>query len=559
MSWLLQIRISHEIAYSVMLLSLVAILGLALGNIRIRGVSLGVAGVLFAGILFGHLGLRLDDPILEFVREFGLILFVYTIGTQVGRGFFASLREQGLPLNLLAAGIVVLGGATAVACGLLLGIPMPAMLGVMAGATTNTPALGAMQDTLRSIPGVSSDVLAMPGLGYAVAYPGAIAGLILAMVLLRAVFRIDVERERAERERRQAEEAQPPERASIRVENDNLVGLPLEKIPGLAELEITITRMRPAGSDEVVLARHETILAKGDVVLAVGTRANLERFRLIVGSELAEDLRQSPSAVASRRVVVTRREVLGRTLTELALRQEYGVTVTRVTRADLEMTAVPHLRLQFGDMLQLVGHEEDVARGAELLGNSAKELNQTNILAIFVGIALGVCAGLLPIEVSGLPVPLRLGLAGGPLIVAILISRLGHIGPIIWHMPLNANLALRELGLTLFLACVGLKSGEKFLATLSTGDGLLWMACGLAVTLVPVLLGGIVGRLVLRLDFASLSGILAGSNTDPPALAFATGLDKSDTPTVAYATVYPMTLLLRILTAQVLTIVFCAI
>jgi len=559
MSWLLQIRISHEIAYSVMLLSLVAILGLALGNIRIRGVSLGVAGVLFAGILFGHLGLRLDDPILEFVREFGLILFVYTIGTQVGRGFFASLREQGLPLNLLAAGIVVLGGATAVACGLLLGIPMPAMLGVMAGATTNTPALGAMQDTLRSIPGVSSDVLAMPGLGYAVAYPGAIAGLILAMVLLRAVFRIDVERERAKRERRQAEEAQPPERASIRVENDNLVGLPLEKIPGLAELEITITRMRPAGSDEVVLARHETILAKGDVVLAVGTRANLERFRLIVGSELAEDLRQSPSAVASRRVVVTRREVLGRTLTELALRQEYGVTVTRVTRADLEMTAVPHLRLQFGDMLQLVGHEEDVARGAELLGNSAKELNQTNILAIFVGIALGVCAGLVPIEVSGLPVPLRLGLAGGPLIVAILISRLGHIGPIIWHMPLNANLALRELGLTLFLACVGLKSGEKFLATLSTGDGLLWMACGLAVTLVPVLLGGIVGRLVLRLDFASLSGILAGSNTDPPALAFATGLDKSDTPTVAYATVYPMTLLLRILTAQVLTIVFCAI
>jgi len=559
MSWLLQIRISHEIAYSVILLSLVAILGLALGNLKVRGVSLGVSGVLFAGILFGHLGLRLEGPILEFVREFGLILFVYTIGTQVGRGFFASLREAGLPMNLLAAGIVVLGALTAVACGLLLGIPMPAMLGVMAGATTNTPALGAMQDTLRSIPGVSSDVLAMPGLGYAVAYPGAIAGLILAMVLLRAVFRIDVERERAKRERRQAEEAQPPERASIRVENDNLVGLPLEKIPGLAELEITITRMRPAGSDEVVLARHETILAKGDVVLAVGTRANLERFRLIVGSELAEDLRQSPSAVASRRVVVTRREVLGRTLTELALRQAYGVTVTRVTRADLEMTAVPHLRLQFGDMLQLVGHEEDVARGAELLGNSAKELNQTNILAIFVGIALGVCAGLLPIEVSGLPVPLRLGLAGGPLIVAILISRLGHIGPIIWHMPLNANLALRELGLTLFLACVGLKSGEKFLATLSTGDGLLWMACGLAVTLVPVLLGGIVGRLVLRLDFASLSGILAGSNTDPPALAFATGLDKSDTPTVAYATVYPMTLLLRILTAQVLTIVFCAI
>ncbi len=540
------------------MLSLVAILGLAIGNIRIKGVSLGVSGVLFAGILFGHLGLRLDDPILEFVREFGLILFVYTIGTQVGRGFFASLRAQGMPMNLLAAGIILLGGATAVACGLLLGIPMPAMLGVMAGATTNTPSLGAMQDTLRSIPGVSPEQLAMPGLGYAVAYPGAIAGLIFSLVLLRLVFRIDLAKERVERERRQAEASQPPERASIRVENENLVGLKLASIPGLAELEITITRMRPAESSEVVLARDQTILAKGDVILAVGTRANLERFRLIVGSEVEEDLRQMPSAVSSRRVVVTHRDVLGKTLTALALRHKYGVTVTRVTRADLEMTAVPDLQLQFGDMLQLVGREEDVARGAELLGNSARALNQTNILAIFVGIALGVFAGLLPIEISGLPVPLRLGLAGGPLIVAILISRLGHIGPIIWHMPLNANIAMRELGLTLFLACVGLKSGERFLTTLSKGDGFLWMACGLAVTLVPVLAGGIVGRLVLKLDFASLSGILAGSNTDPPALAFATDLNKSDTPNVAYATVYPMTLLLRILLAQVLTIVLCA-
>ena len=448
MNWLLQIQTSHEVAYSVTVLSLVAILGLAIGNIRVRGVSLGVAGVLFAGIFFGHLGLRLDTSILEFVREFGLILFVYTIGTQVGRGFFASLREQGLPMNLLAAGIIVLGGATAVVCGLALGIPMPAMLGVMAGATTNTPSLGAMQDTLRSIPGISPDLLAMPGLGYAVAYPGAIAGLIFSMILLRMIFRIDIEKEREERERRQAEDSKPPERASIRVENENLVSLELASIPGLAELEITITRMRQAGTTEVVLARDETILSKGDVILAVGTRANLDRFRLIVGSEIEEDLLQMPSAVASRRVVVTHQGVLGKTLTELALRQKYGVTVTRVTRADLEMTAVPNLQLQFGDMLNLVGREEDVARGAELLGNSARALNQTNILAIFVGIALGVFAGLIPIEISGLPVPLRLGLAGGPLVVAILISRLGHIGPIIWHMPLNANIAMRELGLT---------------------------------------------------------------------------------------------------------------
>lgn len=557
MNWLIGIEASHEVAYSVMVLSLVGILGLAIGNIRVRGISLGVAGVLFAGIFFGHVGLHLDEAILSFVREFGLILFVYTIGMQVGRGFFASLRAQGLPMNLLAAGIIVFGAVVAIGCGLAFRIPMPAMLGVLAGATTNTPSLGAIQDTLRSIPGVTPDLLAMPGLGYAVAYPGAIAGLILALLLLRTIFRVDLDREREERERRQAEAAQPPERASIRVENENLVGLKLAAIPGMAELEITISRIRRAGAPEVVLARDDMTLARGDVLLAVGTRANLDSFRLIVGSEIDEDLVQLPSAVSSRRVVVTGQTVLGKTLTELALRQKYGVTVTRVTRADLEMTAVADLRLQFGDMLQLVGREDDVARAADLLGNSARALNQTNILAIFVGIALGVFAGLLPFEISGLPVPLRLGLAGGPLIVAILIARLGHIGPIIWHMPLNANIAFRELGLTLFLACVGLKSGERFVATLSTGGGLLWMACGLAVTLLPTLAGGIVGRLALKLDFASLSGILAGSHTDPPALAFATDLNKSDTPNVAYATVYPATMLLRILVAQILTIAFC--
>jgi len=558
MNWLIGIQASHEVAYSVTVLSLVAILGLAIGNLRVRGISLGVAGVLFAGIFFGHLGLHLDPAILEFVREFGLILFVYTIGMQVGRGFFASLRAQGLPMNLLAAGIIAVGSLTAITLALLLKIPMPAILGVLAGATTNTPALGAMQDTLKSIPGITPDLLSMPGLGYAVAYPGAIAGLILSLVLLRAIFRIDVGREHEERKQRQADAAQPPERASIRVENENLVGLNLSAIPGMAELEITITRVKQAGSSEVVLARDDMRLAKGDVLVSVGTRANLDSFRLIVGSEIAEDLVQLPSAVLSRRVVVTHQAVLGKTLTELALRQKYGVTVTRVTRADLEMTAVADLRLQFGDMLQLVGREEDVARAAELLGNSARALNQTNILAIFVGIALGVFAGLLPFHISGLPVPLRLGLAGGPLIVAILISRLGHIGPIIWHMPQTANIAFRELGLTLFLACVGLKSGEKFVATLATGDGFLWMACGIAVTMIPTLLGGIVGRLVLKLDFASISGILAGSHTDPPALAFATDLNKSDTPNVSYATVYPATMLLRILVAQVLTIVFCA-
>lgn len=557
MPWLATIEQAQPVAWAVLVLSLVAILGLALGSIRVRGISLGVAGVLFAGIFFGHFGVKIGPDALEFVKEFGLILFVYTIGMQVGRGFFASLRAQGLPMNLLAAGIILAGGGTAVGLALALGLDMPAMLGVLSGATTNTPSLGATQEALKSLPGVTPEMLRLPGLGYAVAYPGAIAGLILGMVILRALFRVDVDAENAAFLKRQKESARPPERMSIRVDNENLDGLPLGELRVLRELAVTVSRIRHAETTEVVAAREETVLHKGDVLLAVGPREALEQLRILIGTESKEDLMHAPGGVTSRRVVVTHRDVLGRNLADLALRQRFAVNVTRVTRADLEMPAGPALQLQFGDMLQLVGRPEDVSRAAELLGNSAKALNQTNLLAIFVGIALGVGVGLYPIEVPGMPVALRLGLAGGPLVVAILISRLGHLGPIIWHMPLNANLALRELGLTLFLACVGLRSGESFIATITKGDGLTWMACGLAVTMVPVILGGIVGRLVLKLDFASLCGIIAGSNTDPPALAFSTDMNRSDTPTVAYVTVYPMTMVLRIVSAQVLTIALC--
>lgn len=557
MPWLASIENAQPVAWTVLVLSAVAILGFAIGSIRVRGVSLGVAGVLFAGIAFGHFGVKIEPAALDFVKEFGLILFVYTIGMQVGRGFFASLRAQGLPMNLLAAGIILAGSSLAVGLSLAFDLDMPAMLGVLSGATTNTPALGATQQALQSLPGVTAEMRRMPGLGYAVAYPGAIAGLILGMIILRRLFRVDVDAENSELERRQKEAVSPPERMSIRVDNDNLEGLALRELRVLRDLEVTISRIRPAGERDVIAALDETALHKGDVLLAVGAKEGLDQLRIIIGSESDEDLAQAPSGVASRRVVVTRREVLGKTLADLALRARHGVNVTRVTRADLEMPAGPALRLQFGDMLQLVGRPEDVGRAAELLGNSARALNQTNLLAIFVGIALGVAVGLYPIEIAGMPVPLRLGLAGGPLIVAILISRLGHLGPIIWHMPMNANLALRELGLTLFLAAVGLRSGESFVSTIVEGDGIAWMASGLAITMVPVLLGGLVGRLVMKLDFSSLCGIIAGSNTDPPALAFANEANRSEAPTVAYVNVYPLTMVLRILVAQVLTILLC--
>jgi putative transport protein len=555
MHWVAQFQAAQPIAHAMIVLSIVAIAGHALGSVRIRQVSIGVAGVLFAGIFFGQLGLTMERGVLEFAREFGLILFVYTIGMQVGRGFFASLRAQGLPMNLLAAGIILFGSAIAVALGFLLDLDMPAVLGVLAGATTNTPSLAATEQALKQIPGIAPAELQLPGLGYAVAYPGAILGLIVSMILLRIVFKVDVDRDRAELERKARERAKPPERMTVRIENENLNGLPLASVPGLSELQVTISRIRHAGSSEVNAARDDTTIGVGDVLLAVGRPRELESFRLIVGSEVDEDLTAQPGPISSRAVVVTRPAVLGKSLGDLGLRAVYGTTVTRVTRSDLQLPADPALRLQFGDMLQLVGRDEDMQRATEFLGNSARALNQTNLLAIFVGIALGVLLGLYPFDLPGVPVPLRLGLAGGPLIVAILISRIGHIGPIIWHMPTNANLMLRELGLTLFLACVGLASGERFMESLLEGDGLTWVACGAAITVIPTILGGVIGRAVLKLDFARLCGLLAGSHTDPPALSFATEVNRSEAPTVAYATVYPLTMVLRLLVAQLLTII----
>lgn len=554
MNWLQHLQTGHPVAAAVLTLSVVAITGLALGNLKVRGVGLGVAGVLFAGIGFGHFGFGLDRATLGFVREFGLILFVYTIGMQVGPGFFASLRKEGFRMNVLAATVVALSVTMTVLLGYLFQQDFAAMMGVFAGASTNTPALGAAQEALKSVPG-GLERTALAGMGYAVAYPGGIAGLIGVMLVLRAISKVNPEAEaKAWHDERAA--SQPRlQRLNLLVENPNLDGVALVDLPGSRELGVTVSRIKAVGSDTVQPVRADTRVRRGDVLLAVGSPENLERLRLIVGKESTEDLIQLPGEVTTRRVVVTHREMLGETLEGLNLQGRFGVTITRISRGEVELSAVPALRLQFGDIAQVVGREEDLPRAEEALGNSARALNHTNFLAIFVGIALGVLVGLYPVDVPGLPVPLRLGLAGGPLVVALLISRLGRIGPVVWHMPFNANLALRELGITLFLACVGLASGEHFVATLKSGAGFVWMGLGLIVTVVPLLIVGWLGRAWARLRFASLCGLLAGALTDPPALAFATGMNKSDAPTYAYATVYPLTMLLRIIAAQVMTLV----
>lgn len=556
-SGLHELAATQPIAYTVLLLSLIAVAGLALGSLRIRGIGLGTAGVLFAGIGFGHFGFEVDHHVLEFVREFGLILFVFTIGLQLGPGFFASLRQEGLRLNALAAGIVVLGALGVVVAAGLFKIDGPAAAGVFSGATTNTPSLGAAQQTMATLGTVSAERAALPALAYAVSYPMGIVGIIATLLILRAVFRIDPEKEaelfRAEQQRGR----QPLQRMNLLVENPNLEGLSIDDVPGMRETGVTISRIRRASAKEVQAATRETVLRIGDIILAIGTAPNLRRFRVVIGQEAEADLMAAPGNITFRRVIATRTEVLGKSIGELGLDHLYGVAVTRVNRAGVEMTAVDDLRLQFGDRLQVVGNNEGLDKVGAMLGNSLKMLNETHFIPIFIGIALGVLVGLRPLDLPGLAVPMQLGMAGGTLVVAILLSRLGRIGRLVWYMPANANFAFRELGITLFLACVGLKAGAQFFDMVFSASGLTWLFAAAGVTLLPLLVVGIFSRAILKLNYMTLCGLISGSMTDPPALAFANAISKSDAPSVSYATVYPLTMLLRIAAAQTLAVFLC--
>ena len=558
MQWLNQMSSAQPVAWAVLLLTLIGALGLVIASVKIRGVGLGIAGVLFAGIIVGHFGFHIEKEILEFVREFGLILFVFTIGLQLGPGFFASLRKQGLKLNSLAVCVVLLGVATTLlVANKLLGIDLVASLGLLSGATTNTPSLGAAQQTLSTLGDAVADKVALPALAYAVAYPGGVFGIILSLLALRLLFRINPEAEAEAFRAEQRKGIETLERMNLVVENANLENLSIGEIPGRREMGVIVSRIRRAGEPQVNTATEQTLLHRGDVILAVGSRKNLEKFRVIVGRESDVNLAKAPGRVVTRKIVVTRKDRLGKTIDELGLDERFGVTVTRVARADIEMTALPELALQFGDMLQVVGEEDAMPGVTKELGNSVRALNETNFIPIFVGIALGVLLGTVPIYFSGMPVPVRLGIAGGPLLLAIILSRIGRIGPLVWYMPANANTAFRELGIVLFLACVGLKAGEKFFSTVFTNEVLLWLAGGFAITELPILIVGIVARVFFKMNFTAISGLLAGSMTDPPALAFANAVCRSDAPSVAYATVYPLTMLLRIVVVQILVLVFC--
>jgi putative transport protein len=554
-NWLFEIHKTQPIAHAVGVLAFVCVVGMALGSLKFRGIGLGTAGVLFAGILVGHFGEAVDHHTLDFVKEFGLILFVFTIGLQLGPGFVAALRHQGVKLNVLAASVVILGAVSATLIGWLAGFDPAAVLGIFSGASTNTPSLGAGTQTLGTLPDVGADCLTLPALAYAVTYPTAIVGIIGTLLLLKQIFRIDIAREGGEFAARSRRKTEPLERRTLVVTNPNLDGVRLDAIPGRLESRVTIARVRHG--DETRAATDAAVIHRGDRLAVVGTRDGLEQFERVVGERSNEDLVLTGSGITFRRVVVTDRDVLGKTVGELNLDDRLGVAVTRVTRADLEMSAVPGLRLQFGDQLQIVGAPADLDKAAAAVGNALKELNETHFIPFFIGITLGIVLGTLPIAFPGLPQPVKLGLAGGPLIVALILGRVGRIRRQVWHMPVNTNLAFREFGIALFFAAVGLGAGAKFFATVFSATGLQWLLAGIVVTVLPILIIGLFARIVWKLNYLDISGLISGSMTDPPALAFASNIAGSSAPTVAYATVYPLTTLMRILSAQILAIVLC--
>jgi len=549
MEWIIQLFTQESVARTVILIGLAGAAGTAVGRIRVFGVSLGVAGVLFVGLLLGYLKLTIDAQVLEFVREFGLIIFVYTLGLQIGPGFFGSLRSRGLMLNSFAAAIVLLGAGIAAAWIIGGGLTLPAGVGLLSGATTNTPSLAAAQQAFKQL-GSPEDSAIIQGLAYAVAYPFGIIGIILTMVIVRGLFRINVKSEVAAAERAQQPAQPKPATRNFEVRNANLVGRALGKVPGLGASGVVVSRFSRGGVVEV--ARPETLLQLGDILHAVGPEEGLDELRVVVGAEAGVDLKVVPGAVTNRRLIVTHSAVFGKELAELELFSQHNVVVTRVTRGGIEFTPQAGLRLQFGDVLMVVGERPQIDLVAAAVGNSNKALNSPQPIPFFLGIALGVIAGSYPLFIPGLPAAVKLGLAGGPLVVAILLSRVANTGPLVWYLPTNANLMLREVGITLFLAAVGLKSGEKFVEVLFGGNGLHWFLCGAIVTLVPLLIVGLIARAWKKLNYSELCGLLAGSMTDPPALAFAQQTTGSDAPAVAYATVYPLVMLLRVFSAQLI-------
>lgn len=559
MNWIENLLFAPEsVAHTVLLYSFVIALGVYLGKQKFLGVSLGVTFVLFVGIVAGHFGFVGEKNIMHFLQEFGLILFVYSIGLQVGPGFFSSFKKGGMRLNMLACAIVGLNLLVVLIIYLFANerVDMPMLVGVLSGAVTNTPGLGAAQQTLAQLNYDGKlDVVPEIASGYAAAYPLGVIGIIGTMLIVRALFKIKLEKEAEEIEKEAQANILKPHVLTFRVENPLIFGQTVEKVTQFIDRNFVISRIKRENS-EVIIPKTDTTIEKDDLLLIVLSEQDEAAMSAFIGKTVEMDWEAIPAPIVSRRIVITKPELNGRSLGSLRLPFGYRLNATRLNRAGVDLVANPNLTLQMGDRLTVVGKKEDINRLAEKLGNSMKRLNEPNMITIFVGILLGIILGSIPLAIPGMSSSMKLGLAGGPLVVAILIGRFGYKFKLITYTSTSASLLLRELGICLFLASVGLNAGGNFVNTVISGDGLLWVFWGVLITVIPLLVVGIIGRWRFNLNYFTLMGLIAGSNTDPPALAYANKIAGNDAPAVAYSTVYPLTMFLRILTAQLLILAF---
>jgi len=545
----------NSIAHIVLLYAFVIAVGVLLGKIKFFGVSLGVTFVLFTGIVCGHFGFTGNTQILTFMQDFGLILFVFCIGLQVGPSFFTSFKKGGVSMNVVAVGVVLLNIAVALGLYYALGgrVELPMMVGILCGAVTNTPGLGAANEALTQL-NYDGPQIAM---GYACAYPLGVLGIIGSIILVRMLCGINLKKE--EEELAQQEGADPhltPYTMHLEVHNEALNGKTLFQVKNFMGRDFVISRILQNG--HVSIPNRDTVFHVGDQMLVVCAEDDSEAIIAFIGPKIEVDWKKQDVPMVSRRILVTQSKMNGKRLGQLHFSSIYGVNVTRVNRSGMDIFASNDLALQVGDRVMVVGPQDAVDRVANLMGNSMKRLDHPNIVTIFVGIFLGILFGSLPIAFPGIPTPVKLGLAGGPLIVAILIGRFGYKLKLVTYTTMSANLMLREIGIALFLASVGVKAGANFVQTVVEGDGMLYVGCGFLITTIPLLIMGIFGRYYYRINYFKLMGLLAGSTTDPPALAYASQVTGSNAPAVGYSTVYPVTMFLRILTAQLLILILAS-
>lgn len=548
MEWLSSLFLEHSALQAVVIISLISAIGLGLGKVKIFGISLGVTFVFFAGILAGHLGLSVDSQMLNYAESFGLVIFVYALGLQVGPGFFASFRKEGVTLNMLAVAVVLLGTALCITATVFTGISLPDAVGILCGATTNTPALGAAQQTLKQL-GMESNT---PALGCAVAYPLGVIGVILAVLLIRKLL---VRKE--DLVLNQKDETNKTYIAAFQVHNPAIFNKSIKDIAQLSYPKFVISRLWRDGN--VSIPTSEKIIKEGDRLLVVAAEKDVLALTVLFGQQENTDWNKEDidwnaidRQLVSQRIVVTRPELNGKKLGSLRLRNTYGINISRVYRAGVQLLATPELTLQLGDRLTVVGEAAAIQNVEKVLGNAVKSLNEPNLVAVFVGIVLGLALGAIPFAVPGVSVPVKLGLAGGPIIVGILIGTFGPRLHMVTYTTRSANLMLRALGLSMYLACLGLDAGAHFFDTIFRPEGLLWIGVGFGMTIIPVLLVGIIAFKFMKIDFGSVSGMLCGSMANPMALNYANDTIPGDNPSVSYATVYPLSMFLRVIIAQII-------